>query len=126
MPLHDLNLVMIRRNRHKAEKRGRLSNRLKPTGFTLLLLFSILLAGGLIAAAAVYVNVTQNLPSVEQAAIFFDPENGLILQPSRLYDRTGQTELLTLDNPAQYAPTSGWIPTGTHISPRCWLNQLFP
>lgn len=99
MPLHDLNRVMIRRNRHKAEYRGRLYNRLKPAGFTILLLFSLLLTGGMIAAASLYVTVSADLPSIEQAACFFDPNDGLILQPSRLFDRTGQTELLTLDNP---------------------------
>jgi membrane peptidoglycan carboxypeptidase len=99
MPLRDLNRVMIRRNRHKADKARRLSNRLKPAGFTLLLVFTLLLTIGLIAVASLYVNVTANLPPVEQAARFFDPNDGLILQPSRLYDRSGQTELLTLDNP---------------------------
>jgi membrane peptidoglycan carboxypeptidase len=99
MPLHDLNRVMIRRNRRKTEKEGRLSNRLKPAGFTFLLIISLVLAGGMIALASLYVKVTSELPPVEQAARFFDPSDGLILQPSRLYDRTGQTELLTLDNP---------------------------
>jgi len=99
MPLHDLNRVMIRRNRRKTEKEGRLSNRLKPAGFTFILIVSLVLAGGLIALASLYVKVTADLPPVEQAARFFDPSDGLILQPSRLYDRTGQTELLTLDNP---------------------------
>ncbi|NMB53450.1 MAG: hypothetical protein GYA15_02010 [Leptolinea sp.] len=99
MSLHDLNRVLIWRNRHKTDKAARLSSRLKPAGFGLLLLISILLAAGILLAAAAYVNITAGLPSVEEVNAFFDPNNGLILQPSRLYDRTGQIELLTLDNP---------------------------
>lgn len=99
MPLHDLNRVLIQRNRHKADRAGKLSNRLKPAGLGLLLLFSLLLAAGIISAAALYAQVTNNLPSIEAVETFFNPQDGLILQPSRLYDRSGHTELLTLDNP---------------------------
>jgi membrane peptidoglycan carboxypeptidase len=118
MPLHDLNRVMIRRNRHKAEKAGRLSSRLKPAGLTILLLLSLLLTGGMITAAGLYVKVTADLPPVEQAARFFDPADGLILQPSRLYDRSGETELLTLDNPGSQR-VYVWLDTNQdpHFSP---------
>ncbi len=111
MPLHDLNRVMIRRNRHSTEQKARLSNRLRPVGLTLLLLFCLLLTGGMIATAGLYVTVTANLPPVEQAARFFDPADGLILQPSRLYDRSGETELLTLDNPGSQRGYV-WLDTG--------------
>ncbi len=99
MPLHDLNRVLIQRNRHKADRAERLSSRLKPAGLGLLLLFSLLLAAGIITAAALYTQVTSNLPAIEAVEVFFNPQDGLIMQPSRLYDRNGQTELLTLDNP---------------------------
>src|SRR5512133_3567810 len=99
MSVHNLNRVLIRRNRHTTEKAGMLSNRLRPAGFALLLIFSLLLTGAIIAAASFYTSVTADLPSLEAMAAFFNPQDGLILQPSRLYDRTGQIELLTLDNP---------------------------
>ena len=99
MSVHDLNRVLIRRNRHTTEKAGMLSNRLKPAGFALLLIFSLLMTGAIIVAASFYTSVTADLPSLEAMAAFFNPQDGLILQPSRLYDRTGQIELLTLDNP---------------------------
>ncbi len=118
MPLHDLNRVMIRRNRRKTEQKGRLLSRLKPAGLTLLLLLSLLLTGGMIAAAGLYVTITANLPPVEQVARFFDPADGLILQPSRLYDRSGETELLTLDNPGSQRGYV-WLDTDQdpHFSP---------
>jgi membrane peptidoglycan carboxypeptidase len=99
MDLHEINRILIRRGRHKASIAGRLSSRLKPAGFFALLVLSLIIAGGIIASASLYTWVTSGLPSVQEAAVFFDPQNGLILQPSRLYDRTGQHELFTLDNP---------------------------
>ncbi len=99
MPLHDLNRVMIRRNRHKTEKAGRLSNRLKPAGFGLLLALSLVMAAVVLGVSWLYASVTAGLPSVQVVESFFNPADGLILQPSRLYDRSGQTGLLTLDNP---------------------------
>jgi len=99
MQLHEINRILIRRGQHKKQTAGRLPNRLKSAGFTALLIISFIIAGGIIAAASLYTWVTADLPSVEETAAFFDPQNGLILQPSRLYDRTGQHELFTLDNP---------------------------
>ena len=99
MQLHEINRILIRRGQHKKQIAGRFSNRMKPAGFVALLILSLVLAGGIIAAAGTYVWVTADLPPVEEAAVFFDPQNGLILQPSRLYDRTGEHELFTLDNP---------------------------
>ncbi len=90
---------MIRRNRHKTEKAERLSNRLKPVGFGLLLILSLVMAAAVLGASWLYASVTEGLPSVRAVESFFHPSDGLILQPSRLYDRSGQTELLTLDNP---------------------------
>lgn len=99
MPLHDLNRVFIQRNRHKRDRAERFSTRLKPAGFVLLLIASLVLMVGILAAASLYADVTVDLPSIQVVEHFFNPTDGLILQPSRLYDRSGETELLTLDNP---------------------------
>jgi len=99
MPLHDLNRVMIRRNRHKTEKAERLSSRLKPVGFGFLLILSLVMAAAVLGASWLYASVTEGMPSIQEVETFFNPTDGLILQPSRLYDRSGQTELLALDNP---------------------------
>lgn len=100
MPLHDLNRTLILRGRKNKKTAESFSQRLKPAGFGFLLVMSLILAAVIIGSAGMYAWVTADLPPVEEMAAFFDPAEGLILQPSRLYDRTGQTELLTLDNPA--------------------------
>lgn len=61
---------------------------------------SLLLALAGIFAALAYSNMTQNLPSVEGMPALLDPPNGLLLQPTRLYDRQGKQVLLELQNPA--------------------------
>jgi membrane carboxypeptidase/penicillin-binding protein len=47
-----------------------------------------------------YVDLTRSLPSVEILPVLLAPPNGLLLQPSRLYDRDHKHVLLTLENPA--------------------------
>jgi membrane peptidoglycan carboxypeptidase len=46
-----------------------------------------------------YANLTADLPSLEQLPILLNPEDGMLLEPTRLYDRSGQHLLLTLENP---------------------------
>ncbi len=48
------------------------------------------------AAVFAYASVTENLPPLEALAAQLDPSNGLLLQPTRLYDRSGQRLLVTL------------------------------
>jgi membrane peptidoglycan carboxypeptidase len=45
------------------------------------------------------VNLVHDLPSLQTIPTLLDPQNGPLLQPTRFFDRTGQTLLLTLENP---------------------------
>jgi membrane peptidoglycan carboxypeptidase len=47
-----------------------------------------------------YVDLTHNLPSVEVLPALIEPPNGMLLQPSKLYDRNHEHVLLTLQNPS--------------------------
>jgi membrane peptidoglycan carboxypeptidase len=47
-----------------------------------------------------YIELIRDLPSLESLPALLDPPDGLLLQPTRLYDRTGSHLLLTLQNPA--------------------------
>lgn len=60
----------------------------------LLALIAVILAGGL-----VYVDLTAALPPVQRIAVLLDPRNGPLLQPTRLYDRSGTVLLMSLENP---------------------------
>ena len=64
------------------------------------------LAGGLfLTALAVlglsffYTQLTADLPSVYALQSLLDPVTGVLAQPTRLYDRSGEVILLTLENP---------------------------
>jgi len=60
------------------------------------------LLAGMAAAVVVslfYGSLTADLPSLSNLPDLLDPAQGLFLQPTRLYDRTGEHLLLTLENP---------------------------
>ena len=64
---------------------------------TLLSLFVLVLG---IASTLTYLQLVRDLPSLETLPGLLDPPDGLLLEPTRLYDRTGSHVLLTLQNPA--------------------------
>lgn len=55
------------------------------------------LVGVLLALA--YTNLSQGLPPLETLPVYLQPPEGLLLQPTRLYDRSGEHVLLSLENP---------------------------
>ncbi len=54
---------------------------------------------GLFALGLLYANLVSGLPSLRQLPGMFDPLKGALMQPTRLYDRSGQHLLLSLENP---------------------------
>ncbi len=71
------------------------------------LVFSILLGLGIFGFALGYASLTSDLPSIEALPALLDPPDGLLYQPSRIYDRTGQyllTVLAPQDAPRQFLP----------------------
>ncbi|RPI20365.1 MAG: hypothetical protein EHM70_26590, partial [Chloroflexota bacterium] len=64
---------------------------------TLISLFVVLLT---LSLALVYIDLTRDLPSLQTLPALLEPPNGLLLQPTRIYDRSGQRLLLELENPA--------------------------
>jgi len=67
-------------------------------GCSLLVSLVIVLTG--IFIAYLTITVMRGLPSLETLSTLLDPPGGLLLQPTRIYDRTGSHVLLTLQNPA--------------------------
>ncbi|OGN95832.1 MAG: hypothetical protein A2Z71_01100 [Chloroflexi bacterium RBG_13_50_21] len=72
----------------------------KKLGLISALLISLLLAGVTLVGLFFFVDLTQNLPPVGTLASLLEPPNGTLLQPTRLYDRTHEHIILTLENPA--------------------------
>ena len=72
-------------------------------GFVLNSLLALLILG----TVFYYSNLTQNLPSVHSLPILLNPPDGLLLQPTRIYDRTGTHVLKTFapsESPRRYIP----------------------
>ena len=77
------------------------------------MIFSLLMAVLIITSAFTYVSLTRDLPSIEILPILLNPPDGLLLQPTRIYDRTGKQELYVFapdDAPRRYIPLSDTNP----------------
>jgi membrane peptidoglycan carboxypeptidase len=62
-----------------------------------------------LVATLLYASLTRDLPSIEGLNVLLDPQNGQLLQPTRLYDRTGQhliAVLSPIDATRTYIPYS--------------------
>jgi len=92
---------------HKHEARTR--NTLLSAGMIL----SLLIAALIIVAAFSYVNLTRDLPSVQFLPTLLNPPDGLLLQPTRITDRTGENVIHIFapdDSPRRYIPLSDTNP----------------
>jgi membrane carboxypeptidase/penicillin-binding protein len=65
----------------------------------LAVILSLALAVVSLYAARAYSQVSSDLPSLDMMVVLLDGKEGLLYQPTRLYDRTGEHVLLVLDNP---------------------------
>lgn len=73
-------------------------------------LFSLCLAVAILMGGLAYANLTRNLPSVETLPALLNPPDGALLQPTRVYDRTGQHLLLTFSPPGAGEVPRRYIP----------------
>ncbi|MCG2784675.1 MAG: transglycosylase domain-containing protein [Anaerolineae bacterium] len=107
-------LPILQRRRERRLQHARSSGqRLTRTGLGCGLLFSSLLGLGIVAFALGYASLTADLPSVESLPTLLDPPNGLLYQPTRLYDQTGEHVLAVLspfDEPRSYVPLDSSAP----------------
>lgn len=112
-----LPILRQRRGRRLARLRKQESRSLKGVlGIGLSL--SLLLSGLILAAAFAYAGLTRDLPPVEELPRLLNPPDGLLLRPTRLYDRSGTHLLKTFgvdDSPRRYAPLDASAPQ--HIPP---------
>jgi membrane peptidoglycan carboxypeptidase len=99
--------IVQRRRARRADKRRARATRLQMGGVGLGMIVSLVLALLILLVALAYANLTKNLPNVELLPTLLNPPDGLLLQPTRVYDRTGQHLLLTFapnDSPRRYLP----------------------
>ncbi|HPC06286.1 MAG TPA: transglycosylase domain-containing protein, partial [Anaerolineaceae bacterium] len=97
-PLHKT--IFIRRRRENAlKKKYRPQRFMAGLGRAVILLISISLTLAVLAGGFVFTQVTRDLPSLDMLPIFLNEENGLFLEPTRIYDRSGEILLAELENP---------------------------
>jgi membrane carboxypeptidase/penicillin-binding protein len=101
-------LTLLRRRRQRRDQvrrsaRQRSQRLALAVGFTLSALAVVLILG----LALGYASLTRGLPPVDELTILLDPQAGQLLQPTRLYDRTGQhliAVLAPIDYPRVFIP----------------------
>jgi membrane peptidoglycan carboxypeptidase len=103
-----LPLLRRRRERRSLEKQ-RSQGRLTRGTVGLGLLLAVILGGLILGGAFTYASVTADLPSLDLLPQLLDPLNGSLLQPTRVYDRSG-AHLLTALAPAQQAAPRSYAP----------------
>ncbi len=96
----DIPLILrLRRRRqtlHPVEGRSRLA------GYAASLAATLLLLGGIFAIILFYNFLWSDLPSLENLPALLDSPDGQLLQPTTLYDRSGQQVIAILENPAAH------------------------
>ena len=101
-------ILRARRERRLARQRAHEARSLN-TFVSVGMIVSLLIAVLIIIIAFSYVNLTSGLPSIQILPTLLNPPDGLLLQPTRIYDRTGEHVLLTFaphDSPRRYIPLS--------------------
>lgn len=103
-----LPVLRVRRER-RLEKQKRNENRSRGAILSVGLILSIGLGLLIILSAFAYADLTRNLPSTDILPRLLNPPDGLLLQPTRIYDRTGLQLLVTFapsESPRRYIPIS--------------------
>jgi membrane peptidoglycan carboxypeptidase len=89
-----LPILRARRERRLAKQRIS-SNSARGALLGFGMVFSLFLAVLILLGAFAYADVTRDLPSVEILQRLLNPPDGILLQPTRIYDRTGGQVLLS-------------------------------
>lgn len=92
-------IIRLRQQRREHIK-SRPANRMGRIGLGFTLVLSFLIALSAIGLSIGYADLTQDLPPAEALAAILEPPNGQLLQPTRLYDRSGEYIIASFQNPA--------------------------
>ena len=104
-------ILAITRQRHFRRKKssGSAQQRVQRTVLGFGFIVSAVLVVSILAGVWVYASLTSGLPPIEELPVLLNSNNGLLLQPTRFYDRTGQHLLAVLsptDAARRYIPYS--------------------
>jgi membrane peptidoglycan carboxypeptidase len=99
--------ILRSRRERRLEKQRASSNRFRGVMLSAGMLLSLILGVLIILGAFAYADITRDLPSVEILPHLFNPPDGLLLEPTRIYDRSGLQLLYTFsptNAPRRYIP----------------------
>ncbi|HLE53523.1 MAG TPA: penicillin-binding protein [Anaerolineales bacterium] len=91
-------IIQMRRQRH-ATALSSPTSRAGKLGIGLGLLLCLIAVFTAIGSTFLYAGLASAMPSPESLPLLLEPPSGLLLQPTRLYDRTGQHLIASLQNP---------------------------
>jgi membrane peptidoglycan carboxypeptidase len=94
-----VSLLVRRRRRRSIERRAQKQRYSKGGLLGLGAVLVLALMAALIGLGIGYASLTTDLPAISQLPAWLDPETGALLEPTRIYDRSGEHLLLTLENP---------------------------
>ncbi len=92
-------LLVKNRQRRRAAARQRGYYALRGGVWALLAITLTALASGALGLAFLYADLSADLPPVYTLEVLLNPRDGALYQPTRLYDRSGEQVLLSLENP---------------------------
>ncbi len=92
-------VAYVIRTRERKEQRHR-NNPWAKIGLGCAALLSLIIALTGILIGFIYISLTRDLPPMEVLPLLVDDADGLIYQPSLLYDRSGEHVIFALENPA--------------------------
>lgn len=101
--------ILRARRERRLERQKRGENRARSAILSGGIVLSIILAAAILLGAFAYAEVTRDLPSTQILPILLNPPNGLLLQPARIYDRSGTQLLATFapeETPRRYLPVN--------------------
>ena len=99
-----LPILRARRKRRLAKQRAS-GSRKRSLFINAGMILSLTIAALIIATAFAYMNLTRDVPSAQNLPILLNPPNGLLLQPTKIYDRAREHVLFTFapdDSPRRY------------------------
>jgi membrane carboxypeptidase/penicillin-binding protein len=100
---------ILRARQRRQEKYDTTS--IRRSGLGCAMLISILTSITFVAITILFASLGRDLPSIENIPLLLLPPDGLLLKPTRFYDRDGQHILVELENPhieeRQYIPIDG-------------------
>jgi len=99
LPVSPVPLLINRRKLRASRRRRSASGRASRAGIGLTALASLGLVVIVALIGLAYTALTADLPSIRLVEHLLDPKDGIFMQPTRLYDRSGEHVLHTLENP---------------------------